>query len=151
NPALTYTSTDGFGYFIQNDSRTLDTANEWYYNPSTKKIQIYSTSSPTNIQVTTQDVLATVHGAYITFDGLSFTGANSNAFYNTSGGMTNLNIQNCSILFSGIDAINLTSCANFKIKNNTILNSNNSGIRLISSDPYGTIRNNVIQNTGIYP
>src|ERR1035437_8834850 len=38
SPALAYTPTDGFGYFIQNDSRTLDTANDWYYNPSTKKI-----------------------------------------------------------------------------------------------------------------
>ena len=84
--SISHTPTDGFGYFIQNDSRTLDTANEWYYNPSTKKIQIYSTSSPTNVQVATQDVLATVYGAYITFDGLSFTGANSNAFYGINWG-----------------------------------------------------------------
>ena len=42
-----------FGFFIQNDSRTLDQQNEWYYNPSTKKIRIYSTSSPTNVQVAT--------------------------------------------------------------------------------------------------
>ncbi|HEY5462719.1 MAG TPA: hypothetical protein VIJ95_05630, partial [Hanamia sp.] len=41
---LTYTDpalaspTDGFGLFIQNDIRTLDTANEWYYNPKTGKI-----------------------------------------------------------------------------------------------------------------
>ena len=34
---------DGFGFFIQNDARTLDRQNEWYYNPSTKKIRIYST------------------------------------------------------------------------------------------------------------
>ena len=36
-----YNGQNGWGFFIQNDRRTLDTANEWYYNPSTKKIDIY--------------------------------------------------------------------------------------------------------------
>ena len=31
SPALTFTPIDGFGFFIQNDSRTLDLINEWYY------------------------------------------------------------------------------------------------------------------------
>src|SRR5665647_633270 len=39
-----------YGFYIENDSRTLDVQNEWYYNPSTKKIDIYSTSSPTGVQ-----------------------------------------------------------------------------------------------------
>ncbi|MFP3471926.1 hypothetical protein R0J90_17920, partial [Micrococcus sp. SIMBA_144] len=30
-----------FGFFIQNHIKTLDTFGEWYFNPSTKKINIY--------------------------------------------------------------------------------------------------------------
>ena len=33
-----------WGFFIQNDARTLDTQNEWYYDIMTKKIRIYKIS-----------------------------------------------------------------------------------------------------------
>ena len=45
------------GFFIQNDSRTLDQQNEWYYNPTTHKLQIYSTSQPINVKVSSVDKL----------------------------------------------------------------------------------------------
>ena len=66
---LTYNSTGNSNFFetpgtyfvqnflIENDARTLDVENEWYYNPSTKKLRIYSTSSPTNVQMATVDTL----------------------------------------------------------------------------------------------
>src|SRR5450432_71469 len=63
-------------FLIQNDPRTLDSQNEWYYNPSTNKLQIYSTGSPTNVQLATIDTLVAVNGrSYITFDNISFQGA----------------------------------------------------------------------------
>jgi len=48
------------GYFlqqfhIQNDIRTLDTLNEWYYNPSTKKLDIYNSATPSGVQLATVD------------------------------------------------------------------------------------------------
>ena len=77
----TYAGQAGYGFFIQNDSRTLDKQNEWYYNHSTRKLRIYSTSTPTNVQITTKDTLAYMkYRSYITFDNLSFKGANKNAF-----------------------------------------------------------------------
>ena len=36
-----YDMKSGFGYFIQNDVRTLDADKEWYFNPITKKISMY--------------------------------------------------------------------------------------------------------------
>ena len=60
-------------FIIQNDPRTLDVANEWYYNPSTKKLRIYSTSTPANVQISTVDNLVYISGYnYITFDNISF-------------------------------------------------------------------------------
>src|SRR5665647_2827336 len=69
--ATSYTGHAGWGFFIQNDARTLDTLNEWYYNPSTKKLKIYSTVTPTNVQVATQDTLIFMtYMNYITFDNI---------------------------------------------------------------------------------
>ncbi|MEJ7830726.1 MAG: hypothetical protein WKF91_21130, partial [Segetibacter sp.] len=44
---------NGFGFFLQDDSRTLDVQNEWYYNGTTKKFRVYSTSQPTDVKVAT--------------------------------------------------------------------------------------------------
>jgi hypothetical protein len=149
-PTLTYEPTDGFGFFLQNDPRTLDQQNEWYYNPSTKKLMIYSIGPPQTVQVASQNILATIHGAYLNFNELSFVGTNSYGFYNDWSGISNLNIENCSILFSGIDAIKLANCKYFKLEKSTLSNSHNNAVNLFYLDPYDTIRNNIIQNTGIF-
>ena len=146
----TFTPTDGFGFFIQNDTRTLDQQNEWYYNPSTKKIRVYSTSIPTNIQVASQDVLATIHAAFITIDGLSFTGANRYSILTEYGGLRDIILKNCTVNFSGIEGIQLGTPYS-TIENCIISNSNSTGVNLIYDVEYSTIRNNTIQNTGIYP
>ena len=40
---------DGYGYFIQNDLRTLDLYKEWYYNPQTSTFFMYfGSESPTS-------------------------------------------------------------------------------------------------------
>jgi len=39
--ATGYGAIDGYGYFIQNDIKTLDKFGEWYYNPSAKKLSVY--------------------------------------------------------------------------------------------------------------
>ena len=72
---------NNWGFFIQNDVRTLDQQNEWYYNPTTKKVDIYSTNSPGNVQVSSIDNLVNmVLNNYVTFKNLSFSGANTCAF-----------------------------------------------------------------------
>ena len=119
-PATNYEPTNGFGFFIQNDIRTLDQQNEWYYSPSTKKISIYSTSQPVNVYIASQDALVTPHGNFLTFNNLSFEGANQYAFYNDWSGFSNISIEYCSILFSGIDAIKLAGTSNFAIINSKI-------------------------------
>jgi parallel beta-helix repeat protein len=153
SPTITYEPTNGFGYFIQNDVRTLDVANEWYYNPATKKLRIYSASIPTNVRAARIDVLATVNGHnYITFDNISFLGSNS---YSAS--LTNskfITIQNSDFNFSGKDTVYGFSGGNstgLKIDNCSINYSHNRGIYLASTFDSAVIQSNTINNTGIVP
>jgi len=151
SPAISFEPPNGYGFFVQNDIRTLDTQNEWYYNPSTKKISIYSTSEPTGVKVSTVEYLVQGFGGYVTFDNISFTGANSFAFFNDWGIWPSVVIQNSLINFSGISGIRMSGMTDgFKIENDSILNSNNNGIDLWVGNPSAIIRNNTIQNSGIY-
>jgi len=95
----------GWGFFIENDSLTLDQQNEWYYNPSTKKLRIYSTSMPANVQLTTIENTFdnSANCKYITIDSLSFTGANT-SLMNCNYGQ-NISILNCNLSYGGIRAI----------------------------------------------
>ena len=152
NSSNTTSMNDGFGFFFQNDVRTLDTANEWYYNPSTKKIDIYSTSSPANVQIATVQNLFSVSGnrSYITVNNLSFVGANSTAVnVNFSG--TGIIIQNCNISYSGLHGIYVNYSTYSIIQNNTINYSNADGIRLGGGATNPSILSNTIKSSGIFP
>lgn len=151
SPEMEYTPQDGYGFFIQNDIRTLDTQNEWYYNPTTKKISIYSTSQPTNVKVASVDDLVTVHGSYITLDNITISGANMDGISNDSSDNTDSNfiIQNCSILFSGINGIHTWGTYR-TVDNCTISDSNGNAILWSSSVNNATISDCTITNTGIY-
>ena len=148
-----YDAQDLYGFFIQNDVRTLDAPNEWYYNPSTKKIRIYSTGTPSNVQVSTVDTLVNMlYRNNITFSNLSFVGANKSAFY--IGSCSNLTIQNCSIDFAynGISSGNWgQSSANFILKNSTLNHTYNNGVSTTNEFVNASITNNTIKNTGLLP
>ncbi len=156
---LTYTSGSlynpliNYGFFIQNDSRTLDAPNEWYYNPATKKIQVYSLSSPANVQVSTVDTLVYIrYKNYITFTDLTFAGANFSGLY--IGSCSNLTIQNCSIDFcnNGIYGGNWgSSSGNFILQNSTINHTNNNGVSTTSEFTGASITGNTIKNSGMLP
>ncbi|KAA9039312.1 T9SS type A sorting domain-containing protein [Ginsengibacter hankyongi] len=145
-----YPGQAGWGFFIQNDARTLDSQNEWYYNPSSKKIRVYSTNAPTNVLVSSIDKLVNIQsGGYITFSNLSFTGANDGIYFCSSPGLT---IENCSFDFN-YNGIYGNDCggssANFKLQNSIINHSNNNAIDLPSETIGAVISNNVIKNSGI--
>ena len=140
---------DNQQFIIQDDIRTLDVQNEWYYNPSTKKISVYSTSQPTNVQVTTIDNLVTVNGSYVTIDNISIIGANSRAV--SVGGHNYVTIQNCDIRYASASGVygSYTSSVGLKIENCTITDSNNVAIGLTQYFTNIIIRSNTITNSGI--
>ena len=152
-PSSVYDGQAKYGFFIQNDSRTLDVQNEWYYNRSTKKLRIYSTSAPANVQVTTKDTLVYMkYRNYITFDNLSFQGSNKDAFVILSS--NNITIQNCSIDYSGSDAIWGNQnwgkpSSSFVLKNSVINHTNNNAIFLASEFTGALISHNTFKNTGM--
>lgn len=136
---------------IQNDPRTLDVQNEWYYNPSTKKLRMYSTAMPTGVKIPTIDVLATVESFnYITFDGIYFQGSNkSSIFMHNSQHIT---IQNCDFNYQGINGIFGTDGGNATaalINNNTFRNTNSNTMDFAPSYTNAVITNNLIRNTGM--
>ncbi len=153
NSASSYAGQSGYGFFIQNDPRTLDQQNEWYYNPSTQKIRIYSTNIPSNVQLTTVDTLVNISfKGNITFSNLAFQGSNQDAFTILSS--PNITITNCSIDYSGKDAIwgaknGGGSSDSFIFQSSTINHTNNNSITLKSEFTNALVSNNTIKNTGL--
>lgn len=147
-----YALTNGFGYFIQNHPLTLDKYGEWYYNPGTKKILLYTnTSNPSalTIEASTQSNLVSCSNQnYIRFDNLAFRGSNSNSINISNSNF--FSIANCDVRFAGYNAINASGLSHFDFKNNTVRNTNNSALEIASSN-YSTIKNNTLINTGLDP
>ncbi len=147
-----YPGSANYGYFIQNHPATLDVPGEWYFKKGTKKLGIYSPSgdpSAWNVQAGVIDVLvAATNVSNLTFDNLSFRGANQYAF-NLSG-TQHIAVRSCDISFSGIDAVKGAGLNDLTIENSAISYTNNTALDITGST-YVTIRNNKIRCTGIFP
>jgi hypothetical protein len=142
-----YSTKAGFGFFIQNDARTLDLNGEWYYNPSTKKIRVYSIATPKDVKIPSVENLVFASAkSYIVIDDLAFTGANSDALYCVNYG-NNLVVQNCDISFVGGRGV-YTIMNTTTVQNNSINYINYSGIRTV--EPNSLIQNNSIKSVNLF-
>jgi len=152
NKVSPYTAINNFGYFIQNDIKTLDKFGEWYYNPSENKLSVYfgaNTPSSYIVQAATIDNLISANGYNnIVLYNLDVKGANSDGINIKSG--LNANIKNCDISFSGVNGLSVKFNTNAKIENCTVSCSNNNGIDLGYGGDYVTVRNNKITNTSVF-
>jgi Right handed beta helix region/Secretion system C-terminal sorting domain len=150
----TYTGTANYGYFFQNDIRTLDQTGEWYFNNSGKYLQMYfgaAAPSSYTIKVSTLDTLLTmVSRSYININNLVFEGANATALYGSSDNF--INIQDCDFLNAGTGAINITGTSNLLIENCTTNNIlSNAILATCSKGSNITIRGCSVKNTAILP
>ena len=145
---------DGFGYFIQNDARTLDQIGEWYFNPATKKIQVYAGStSPAamNIRPSVIDTLVTIRSkSNITLDNIALQGANSTgiAVWDNA---NNVSIQNCVVDFSGVTGIKANFLNNLSLTNSVVNHTNNNALYLAPVCTNTSIKGNIIKNAGLIP
>ncbi|MCX3264021.1 right-handed parallel beta-helix repeat-containing protein [Pedobacter agri] len=152
-----YYPTDGYGYFIQNDLRTLDAMGEWYYNPATKKMYIYfGTNLPSSfvVQASTIDNIvyankANGQNAYLTFENLTFNGANAHAFSLSYG--SNIVIRNCNLESSGNSAISAYQSTYTTVEKCIIKGAQNNGVYLNEKCHNSKVSNNTISNTMNFP
>ncbi|WP_353482889.1 right-handed parallel beta-helix repeat-containing protein [Haliscomenobacter sp.] len=152
--ATDYDLEDGYGYFIQNDIKTLDQFGEWYYNPTTKKLNVFfGTKSPTayTVQIATTNTLIESKASDIVIANLAINGANQYGVYSNTANLKNLKIKNSQILCSGIDAIRVYGCSNFVLENSEITNSNSIAVNLKYNATDAVLTKNTIRNSGIFP
>jgi parallel beta-helix repeat protein len=150
------TGTANFGYFIQNDLRTLTTYGEWYHNTSTGKFYMYfGAVDPTTktVNVATINNLYFANGSaydYIKVENLNFTGSIGNCI-NYQYYQDYCKISNCNISFAGGAGISMQSNGTTDtITNNTISWCNKQAIYNYA-DTNAVITYNTISNIGLIP
>lgn len=144
---------DGYGYFIQNDIKTLDVFGEWFYNPNTKKIDVFfGSAGPTGktVQVAVKDKLLLTHGSNMVIDGLTYSGANYCMFSNWSG-IKNVLIKNCNLLYSGFSHIGFNNMNNSTVMNTNIGYGHVNGGVWWGPDTTFTVKNCNIFNICMFP
>lgn len=101
-----YIGYNNWGYFIQNDLRTLDAQGEWFLDKATKKVSIYTTVNPSGltVKIPVYDTLIYASArSYITFSNIVFEGGNLFGAYLAGG--TDIKFLDCTIRFIGRDGI----------------------------------------------
>lgn len=129
-----YPATDKFGYFIQNDIRTLDQPGEWYYDPKSRIMNIYfgSGQPAPDILASSVDTLVSIrHKQYLVFKGLTFQGSNGNAFFLSDA--ANITVSFCRIFFSSLDGVCAVRSTNVTLDHLSIDHSDDDGINIIGS------------------
>ncbi|MBD2701413.1 right-handed parallel beta-helix repeat-containing protein [Spirosoma sp. BT702] len=145
-----YDISDGWGFFIQNHPATLDQSGEWYYNPATKIIQLYSQNNPSGQTITAtafDEAIRIENAAYVTIQNVTITQARVTNLYAINA--SNLTVSANDITRAGEDAIRIDgSGSNVLVQNNILYNANNNGFTI---SPYQnlTFRGNTVRNVGL--
>ena len=156
SPNSIYTPSAGYGYFIQNDLKTVTAYKEWYYNRSTSTLYLYfGAELPTDHTVklaSVQNAVAISGYNYITFDNINFEGFSNDVF--NLNACTNITVQNCAMSYVGNDVFDGRSSGTgtssyLMIDSNTMNEINGNAIELVSQFTYLTIKNNTINNVGL--
>lgn len=141
---------DNWGFFIQDHPKTLDRDGEWYFNPSTKQIMLYSSADPGS-----KNIEASIYTAGINIVGQSnivikdIAIAEQRQFGINGKNLKSLTVQNVSVSDVGQDGISILGrgnnviidgCTITDINNNAVVVYDHSGFRF---------RNNTIKNIGL--
>ncbi|MDO6439492.1 malectin domain-containing carbohydrate-binding protein [Cyclobacterium sp. 1_MG-2023] len=149
-----YTAQEDYGFFIQNHIQTLDTFGEWYFNPSTKKINVYfgnSNPSSLKVEVSTLDnlIIKDYRDANISIENINFKGANKSAV--TLEGGNNIKISDSEINYSGENGILALEVLDLLVERNNINSTYNNGMYLRYGNDNAIIRDNEINKTALIP
>jgi hypothetical protein len=147
----TYTGTKNFGYFFQNNIRTLDQFGEWYFDQTAGELKMYfGTAIPSayTIKAATLDELVNIRGKqYISFNNLAFEGANRYGIYATV--CDYITIKNCSFINIGGTAVYMEGTTGITVESSSTYNILNNALQFsCSNDSNITIRNCTVKRTG---
>lgn len=144
-----YNSQNGWGFFIQNTKEACDIQNEWWYSAS-KKIGIYSSSTPAGVRVAAVDNLVDISSySFINFSNLTFQGSNSATVTISNG--NNIDFENCDFLFQGMNGFTVESAAHHITLNNCTANYTNNDFISGGGSSNWKLTNNIITNTAQVP
>lgn len=144
-----------WGYFVQNDKRTLDQFGEWYYDTKTSTFYMYfgteNTINHTIKTATLNSLIVLGRGiTNIQIENLFLNGSNNTAIYGL-GYNHNSKIENCNISLTGHNGINTFESNDIRINNSIIENCNDNAISLKDNCESTYIGNNEIKNIGLFP
>lgn len=136
-----YNLQNNWGFFFQNDADACTVQGEWYYNTSTRKLGMYSTSNPSslNIKASALDTLIDCDGySYLKFVGITISGANQLGINIQSS--TGITLDGCTISYIGRDGvygysnnITVTNCTFDRINNNGLYINSGTGATITNS------------------
>jgi len=135
----------GWGYFIENDIRTLTTLGEWYYDDNTNKFYMYfGAITPTTkiVKVASLNNGVSSSQSYITFDNINIQGFNVGFNLDNS---NNAKVTNCEVGFTGGYGVVLGTN---NLYDNLYLHDTNADGFSGSSDGF-TLTNSIIENIGM--
>jgi parallel beta-helix repeat protein len=147
-----YEPLDYYGYFIQNDPRTLDKEGEWFYDANTHKLRLYTAKNPATQVIKASTVNVIINCAahdYITFDNIQVAGSNVNSLYVEYS--NHITIQNSDFVYSGGYAIKGFILDHLTVENTNINQSLSNGIYIAPYCSNSLIRKNQIHNIGLFP
>lgn len=154
----TYGAKVGYGFFIQNDIRTLDRFGEWYYNPTTKILNVFfgnATPSAYTVKASIVDTVINCGGAngrtarsYLSFSNLAIEGGNDFGILAKDGSY--ITVTNCDFN-ANRDAINFWAIPNQVVQYSTFTNTLNNAIQLRARTFSGTtVRKNIVSKCALF-
>ena len=147
---------NGYGYFLQNDIRTLDVLGEWFYDGS-EVFMFFGAADPDDYVVKIASVnygVTITNYSYVTFDNLDFEGFNYSAFYLTT--CPHITIQNCTFNFMGYNAVDgytsagsANTATGLVFSGNVVSDVGSNGVHTDEPFTTMTISNNTFNNLGV--
>jgi parallel beta-helix repeat protein len=141
-----------WGYFIQNHPATLDEEGEWYYDPETQIISIYSASGDLEnslVEATIFDECIRITGSHINIRNMQIE---KSVHVSVHGVMcSDIEILHSAIEHSGEDGVWVEGPASdIRLEDNSILRVNNNAVTLDNVSNL-TFRENKLKYVGLTP
>ena len=155
----TYGAKVGYGFFIQNDIRTLDRFGEWFYNPTTKVLSVFfgnTTPSSYTIKASIVDTLVNCGGQngrtarnYLSFSNLAIEGANDFGLFAKDN--NTISVTSCDFN-ANKDGVNFWAVPNQVVQYCTFTNTLNNAIQLRARTSSGptTVRKNTVSKCALF-